>query len=147
VLAFFVTFGLLLHEIKLRRAEARDEEMRQARSVWAEPGGIEGWARAEGATSTAAVTKPVVHNDSDETIRDIRVRVYDELGKHLGDTRPVHVVVSPRREATCSLTVDVPVDRDLGNRTTSAELFFTDADGRRWKRGRDQARPERQLEG
>jgi hypothetical protein len=51
----------------------------------------------------------------------------------------VQVVVSPRREDTCYLKVDVPVDRDLGGRTTSAELFFTDADGRRWKKGKDHA--------
>jgi hypothetical protein len=30
--------------------------------------------------------RPVIHNDSDETIRDVFIKLYDESGEHVGDT-------------------------------------------------------------
>jgi hypothetical protein len=40
VLAFAVTFILLVLEIRLRRSQAADQEMRQARLVWVESRGM-----------------------------------------------------------------------------------------------------------
>ena len=143
MLAFAVTFTLLLLEVSLRRGQTRDQEMRQARLVWVEAGGM---STSGAATHVEVEVRPKVHNDSDETIRDVVVKVYDEHGKHLGDISSTPVVISPHAEAACYLRVAVPGDRDLGNRTTSADLLFTDAAGRRWKKGKDQAL-ERVLQG
>jgi hypothetical protein len=86
------------------------------------------------------VTRPVIHNYSDEIIRALFVRLYDEQGQHLGDTLPAAVVLSPHTEVACYLRVGVPEERvGVGFGSASAELFFTDADGRKWKKGRDQA--------
>jgi hypothetical protein len=87
----------------------------------------------------------VVHNDSDETIRHALVRVYDEGGEHIGDTFAMPRVISPNSYVTCFLRVAVPAEREFGFLMASADLFFTDADGRRWKKNRDQAL-SRQLE-
>jgi hypothetical protein len=143
VAAFAVTFALLLHEIRLRRDEASDQEKRQARLAWVDARGMQ---ISPSPDSRAVITKPVIHNDSDETIRDPFVKVYDEHGQLLGDTQPGPLVISPGSEAVCHLMVTLALERDLGDGKTSAELFFTDADGRRWKKGPDQTL-SRQLEG
>jgi hypothetical protein len=81
--------------------------------------------------------KPVVHNDSSETIRDVFVKLYDGRGQHLGDTG-LPSQLGPRYEATCFSRVEVPAARDLGDRMVSAaEVFLTDAGGRQWKKAPD----------
>ena len=90
------------------------------------------------------VTRPVVHNASDETIHGLFVRVYDDFGQHLGDTMPAAALLRPRSEVACYLRVVAPREHAGGFESMSAELFFTDAEGRRWKKGRDE-RLMRQL--
>ena len=139
VLAFAVTFALLLSEIRLRRAQAADQEMRQARLAWVEVGGTE-ISPSQG--TVTMVTRPVIHNVSDETILGMFVRVYDDFGQHLGDTMPAVASLRPRSQVACYLKVVAEHARGL--ESMSAELFFTDADGRRWKKSRDE-RLMRQL--
>ena len=134
VLAFAVTFALLLWEIRLRRAQAADQEMRQARLAWVEANGTE---ISPSRGKVTVVTRPVVHNASDETIHGLFVRVYDEFGQLLGDTMPAAASLPPRSEVACYLRVDVPQEHARGFESMSVELFFTDADGRRWKKDRD----------
>jgi hypothetical protein len=141
VLAFAVTFALLLSEIRLRRAQAADQEMRQARLVWVEMNGTK-ISPSQG--KITMVTRPVVHNASDETIHGLFVRVYDEFDQHLGDTVPAAASLRPRSEVACYLRVVAPLENARGFGSMSAELFFTDAEGRRWKKGRDE-RLMRQL--
>jgi hypothetical protein len=148
VLAFAVTFALLLLEIRLRRAQAADQEMRQARLVWVDareevsPSLVDPREEILRSADHFTITaRPVVHNDSDETIRVLFVRVYDEFDQHLGVALAPGAALSPHSEVEClPLSVDVPKER-VAFGGTSAELFFTDADGRRWKKGRppDQA--------
>ena len=134
VLAFAVTFALLLSEIRLRRAQAADQEMRQARLAWVEVNETE-TSPSQG--KVTMVTRPVVHNASDEAIRGLLVRVYDDFGQLLGDTMPAAASLRPRSEVACYLRIDVPQEHATRIGSISAELFFTDADGRRWKKGRD----------
>jgi hypothetical protein len=138
VAAFAVTFALLLHEIGVRRDEASDQEKRQARFVWMGGVGGMGTSGTPGQSDHVdVVVQPIVHNDSDQPIRDVFVEVYDAHGEHLGNTGTPGGI-KPGGEAKSHLKVSVPASRDLGDRTTSGELFFTDADGRRWKKSRDQ---------
>jgi hypothetical protein len=71
VLAFAVTFTLLLLEIRLRRAQARDAEMRQARFVWMDAGGMGTYGSPGRPDHVDVTVQPVVHNDSDQPIRDV----------------------------------------------------------------------------
>jgi hypothetical protein len=135
VAAFAVTVALLLREIKLRREQMSDEQALQARLVWVDERFLAVQERADGQMVEA---RPVVHNDSNETIRDAVVRVYDESGEHIGDAFAMPRVIGPNSFVTCFLRVAVPAEREFGFLMTSADLFFTDADGRRWMKSRDQ---------
>jgi hypothetical protein len=116
VLAFAVTFALLLLEIRLRRAQAADQEMRQARLVWVDareevsPSLVDPREEILRSADHFTITaRPVVHNDSDETIRVLFVRVYDEFDQHLGVALAPGAALSPHSEVEClPLSVDVP---------------------------------------
>jgi hypothetical protein len=94
VAAFAVTVALLLREIRLRREQMSDEEKLQARLVWVDERCL---AVHEIADCQMVEARPVVHNDSDETIRDALVRVYETAARAAQRTSRDPILVIPRR--------------------------------------------------
>lgn len=129
--ALVVTYRLLRHELGLFRREAEQQHAAQAGSVacWTEFLPYEGGSLAE----PARLAHAMVLNGSDRPIFMTLLSISDPVG--LGEVNDWTVAigtVEPGGKRAWTLTPEQANYQSL--QTVNAQVAFTDADGRHWRR-------------
>lgn len=140
VLTFVLALGLGFREVRIRRTESRDNEIRQARLVVA---GEPVFARATNDNRTAVFV--TVTNFSDQPIHELYtgIRCWRESQDRPEDAHFIQIHFLAPGEAYEFEFATPPGQGDMT--CESVEYWFTDASGRRWRRDQLTFDPRRLL--